>query len=162
MMEMINYSVLHDEIKQSGMTIKSIADCIGVSREGLYKKLNGESDFRLSEFLKLCSTLNIKKEQVLFSDELNEIQSEYKIEKVTDKNLRERLNRLSNDIYNSERAVFEISNELFIEVYKGTPIDLIFSELQRSNINQKLKDELAVKLADYIEWRGHKYDRGRC
>ncbi len=161
-MRVINYQELHNSIKESGISITKIAEHIGMSREGLYKKLNGESDFRLSEFWGLCNVINVKHEDLIVQDEVNEIHSDYSVKEEKPLSLKERLNNVKDSNTDTERAKFELSNELFIEVCKGIPVDLLFSELQKSSIEQVLKDELAADLADYIEWRSQRHDRRRC
>lgn len=40
---------LSEEIDSSGMTITAIARKLGITREGFYKKLNNETEFKASE-----------------------------------------------------------------------------------------------------------------
>lgn len=50
---------LQEKIANSGYKLKAIANYLGISREGLYKKLNGESEFKASEIAKLIELLNL-------------------------------------------------------------------------------------------------------
>ena len=50
--------MLSDEITDSGMTITAIAKKIGITREGFYKKLNNETEFKASEISALQNILN--------------------------------------------------------------------------------------------------------
>lgn len=50
---------LSKAISDSGMTITFIAKKIGITREGFYKKLNNETEFKASEISSLQSILNL-------------------------------------------------------------------------------------------------------
>lgn len=51
--------MLSDEIADSGMTITAIAKKIGITREGFYKKLNNETEFKASEISALQKILRL-------------------------------------------------------------------------------------------------------
>lgn len=56
---MTNSSMLKAKIQESGMTITAIAAKCGFTRESLYKKLNGETEFKASEIVKLTNILHL-------------------------------------------------------------------------------------------------------
>ena len=60
---MTNSKLLNDEISKSGMTITFIARKIGITREGFYKKLNNETEFKASEIVALQSILRLSNER---------------------------------------------------------------------------------------------------
>ena len=64
---MVDFELLNKKIKKSGMTVVAIAEKSGILRETLYNKLNGSSDFKASEILKLSNTLGLS------ADERNDI-----------------------------------------------------------------------------------------
>jgi DNA-binding phage protein len=53
---------LKDRIDQSGLKLQWIAEQLGLTRFGLYKKLSGESDFRQQEIAKLSEILELSAE----------------------------------------------------------------------------------------------------
>ena len=64
---------LSDEITDSGMTITAIAKKIGITREGFYKKLNNETEFKASEISALQKILrlsNRKRDEIFFAKEV--------------------------------------------------------------------------------------------
>ena len=67
---MTNTKLLSDEISKSGMTVTFIARKIGITREGFYKKLNNETEFKASEIAALQSILrlsNKKRDEIFFA-----------------------------------------------------------------------------------------------
>ncbi len=60
---MVDLNKLKTTIDDSGITIVSIAGKIGISREGLYKKLSGEAEFKASEIEKITEALRLSKEE---------------------------------------------------------------------------------------------------
>lgn len=56
-----NMAELRRKIDQSGMTMTAVAEKIGVSRETLYNKLSGESEFKASEIVSLTRVLRLEK-----------------------------------------------------------------------------------------------------
>lgn len=61
---------LGDEITESGITITAIARKIGITREGFYKKLNNETEFKASEIIALQKILNLsneKRDEIFFA-----------------------------------------------------------------------------------------------
>ena len=56
---MLNEKLLRLKIEDSGITYTAIAKKIGITREGLYKKLSGDSEFKASEIVKISNILNL-------------------------------------------------------------------------------------------------------
>ena len=56
-----NMAELRRKIDQSGMTMTAVAEKIGVSRETLYNKLSGESEFKASEIVSLTRVLRLER-----------------------------------------------------------------------------------------------------
>lgn len=66
----INKSALKNAIGKSGVSVTFLAEKMGISREGLYKKINGETEFKASEILDLQKTLhltNAKRDAIFFT-----------------------------------------------------------------------------------------------
>lgn len=64
---------LSDEIINSGITITAIAKKIGITREGFYKKLNNETEFKASEISLLQDILrltNKKRDEIFLQKKL--------------------------------------------------------------------------------------------
>ncbi len=65
-----NTELLRDKIKESGLKQGYIADKLNLSRFGLLKKINNESEFKAGEIQTLCEILQIKslmeKEKIFF------------------------------------------------------------------------------------------------
>ena len=68
---MTNKELLQELIEKSGMKIGHIADKVGISRSGLWKKMNNESSFNQYEIESLCNILKITslkdKEAIFFA-----------------------------------------------------------------------------------------------
>ena len=67
---MTNTELLRDVINKSGLTITFISDKMGLTREGLYNKLNGLSEFKASEIVRLSEILHLsseKREKIFFA-----------------------------------------------------------------------------------------------
>lgn len=61
---------LKDKIQDSGISITHIAKSLGISRAGLYLKLNGATEFKASEIVKLRELMNLtnaEQEQLFFT-----------------------------------------------------------------------------------------------
>lgn len=52
------------KIIEHGYNMESFAKAIGISRQTLTKKLNGSSEFTVSEIYKICETLNIANSEI--------------------------------------------------------------------------------------------------
>lgn len=64
---------LSKEIENSGITITAIAKKIGITREGFYKKLNNETEFKASEISALQRILNLsneKRDEIFFANKV--------------------------------------------------------------------------------------------
>lgn len=59
---MINRELLEECIKKSGMKVSFIAESIGISKAGLYNKISGKSEFKVSEFLSMQKILSLDDE----------------------------------------------------------------------------------------------------
>lgn len=57
-------TALIGRIRESGMSQEAIAAALNISRVTLNEKLNGRSDFKVSEVKQLKETLNLTNEQV--------------------------------------------------------------------------------------------------
>ena len=71
---MTDSKMLNDEIIDSGMTITAIAKKIGITREGFYKKLNNETEFKASEISTLQKILrltNKRRDEIFFAKEVD-------------------------------------------------------------------------------------------
>ena len=69
----MNVERLKDKIKESGITMTSLAIQTGISRETLYNRLSNP-DFRLSETVELARVLHMTPEeryQIFFGEEVN-------------------------------------------------------------------------------------------
>lgn len=60
---MTDRELLQDTITQSGLKKQYIAEQLGLSRQGLRLKLNGEHEFLETEMQKLCELLSLNKQQ---------------------------------------------------------------------------------------------------
>lgn len=59
---MPDLKLLQKQISDSGMTMVAIAQKSGISRETLYNKLNGQSEFKASEIVGLTKALKLSTE----------------------------------------------------------------------------------------------------
>lgn len=68
--------LLTNIIGERGFTKNEIAEQLGLTRQGLYNKLNGEKEFKASEIRKLSRLLNLSdsdKNQIFFNDYVDKI-----------------------------------------------------------------------------------------
>nr|DAR62025.1 MAG TPA: Protein of unknown function (DUF739) [Caudoviricetes sp.] len=56
---MVNSNMLKKKIDDSGMKIKYVAVQIGLTPAGFYKKINNESEFKVSEVVALTRVLGL-------------------------------------------------------------------------------------------------------
>ena len=64
---------LNKAIAESGITIVAIAKKIGISREGLYKKINNDTEFKASEISamkKILRLTNEERDKIFFAKEV--------------------------------------------------------------------------------------------
>lgn len=59
---MLNYNLLDETIKNTGITKTAIADKMGITRESLYNKLDGKTEFTVSEICSITNALNLSKD----------------------------------------------------------------------------------------------------
>ena len=67
---MVKLDLLNNRIKDSGMTVVSIAEKTGVSRETLDNQLNGTGDFKASEILSISDVLRLsvkERDEIFFA-----------------------------------------------------------------------------------------------
>lgn len=60
---MTNVNLLDKKINDSGLKIKFIADCLGISRALLWQKLKGKKPFNQYEISGLCRILDIQTQE---------------------------------------------------------------------------------------------------
>lgn len=72
---MTNTVLLEKLILESGLKLSFIADKLGITRQALYKKINGITTFTAPEIKILCQLLNLrtwaKIKPVFFADDVN-------------------------------------------------------------------------------------------
>lgn len=76
---MTNTELLKERIDRSGLKLQYIAEQLGLTRFGLYKKLNGESEFRQSEIMKIGELLSLTAEDrdaLFFGHKVEKISTE--------------------------------------------------------------------------------------
>ena len=56
---MTDTELLKRKIEESGLKMSFIAEKMGLSRSGLYNKVNGSSEFTQKEIVEICSILQI-------------------------------------------------------------------------------------------------------
>ena len=64
---------LNDAILESGIKITAIANKLGISREGFYKKLNNETEFKASEISamqRILGLTNKKRGEIFFASKV--------------------------------------------------------------------------------------------
>lgn len=67
----MNTVLLLSKIEASGKSKSEIAELLGITRQGLYNKLSGESEFKSSEIKLLSSFLSLTPEErdiIFFAD----------------------------------------------------------------------------------------------
>ncbi len=72
----MNNEKLKEVIQDSGIKISVLADKIGISRQSLYMKINGERSFDQGEIMELKSNLHLSDEQfmtIFFSDDVDKL-----------------------------------------------------------------------------------------
>ncbi len=72
---MVNTKLLNKKIEESGLKKEYIANQIGITRTGFYKKATNGSEFTTGEVATLCKLLSItkltEKESIFFAEEVN-------------------------------------------------------------------------------------------
>lgn len=73
---MTNTTLLEKLIKDSGLKLSFIAEKLGITRHGLYKKIKGHTQFIGPEIKVLCELLNLQEwaeiKPVFFADHVDE------------------------------------------------------------------------------------------
>lgn len=72
----MNNEKLKEVIQDSGIKMSVLADKIGISRQSLYMKVNGERSFDQGEIMALKSNLHLSDEQfmtIFFSDDVDKL-----------------------------------------------------------------------------------------
>ena len=70
----MNLDYLKSKINEINIPITAIAEKMGISRQSLYLKLDGQRDFRASEMEKMCEILRLTKQEkscIFFADEVD-------------------------------------------------------------------------------------------
>lgn len=71
---MTNTKMLREIIKNRGIKLKYIAECLEISTYGLQLKIENKKEFKASEINKICTILNItslkEKEEIFFNNML--------------------------------------------------------------------------------------------
>lgn len=60
---MTDSNLLESKIKAIGLTISAVAEKLGITRAGFYKKLNNNSEFKASEISKLSAILALSDDE---------------------------------------------------------------------------------------------------
>lgn len=72
----MNYELLKEVIRDNGVKMSFLADKIGISRQALHMKINGERTFTQGEIMALKTALHLSDEQFLqifFDDDVEQI-----------------------------------------------------------------------------------------
>lgn len=70
----MNYQLLNIKIESLGLSKSTIAEELGITRQGLYNKLNGEREFKGSEIKKLIQILGLDEQEqqsIFFADDVD-------------------------------------------------------------------------------------------
>ncbi len=70
---MVNSNMLKKKIDDSGMKIKYVAVQIGLTPAGFYKKINNESEFKVSEVVAITRVLGLssnERDEIFFGSDV--------------------------------------------------------------------------------------------
>lgn len=70
----MNLEMLNAKIDEIGIPVTTIAEKLGISRQSLYLKMNGERELKASEVLNLCGVLRLtddEKSLIFFADRVD-------------------------------------------------------------------------------------------
>lgn len=70
---MVNYNLLNDKVKQSGLKYNHIAEIMGVSNSALSAKINGKRKLNLDDAVGLAKALNLTRadvQSIFFADDV--------------------------------------------------------------------------------------------
>lgn len=72
----MNLNYLNEKINEIKIPITTIAEKMGISRQSLYLKMNGQREFKASEIEKICGILrltDLEKSLIFFADKVDKI-----------------------------------------------------------------------------------------
>lgn len=72
----MNHELLKDTIQDRGVKVSVLADKIGISRQSLHMKLNGERSFDQGEIMAIKTTLRLSDEEfmeIFFNDGVDKL-----------------------------------------------------------------------------------------
>lgn len=75
----MNNELLREVIKDSGVKVTALADKIGISRQSLTMKINGERSFDQGEIMAIKTNLHLTDEQfmqIFFNDDVDRLPTE--------------------------------------------------------------------------------------
>ena len=67
---MTDSEALSKAIENSGLKLTFIANKLELSREGFYKKLNNQTEFKASEIVKLLNLSNKERDKIFFTNKV--------------------------------------------------------------------------------------------
>lgn len=67
---MYNKKKLRIAMIEKDYNVAKLAEAIGVSKSALYRKIRGDSEFKMSEMLAICRVLDTKWKDIFFDAEL--------------------------------------------------------------------------------------------
>ena len=62
---MTNTNKLKGRIAEKGYNLSTLSKAVHLSRPCLRRKINGETDFKVSEIERVCDTLGIRRDEVM-------------------------------------------------------------------------------------------------
>ena len=71
----LNLDLLNSKIEQTHISKSDLAEALGLTRQGLYNKLNGENEFKGSEIKIISKMLNLtiaERDNIFFADYVDE------------------------------------------------------------------------------------------
>ena len=77
----MNHALLRDTIQDRGIQVSVLADKIGISRQSLHMKLNGERTFDQGEIMAIKVNLRLSDEEfmtIFFNDRVDNLSQEVK------------------------------------------------------------------------------------
>lgn len=77
----MNHALLRDTIQDRGIKVSVLADKIGISRQSLHMKLNGERTFDQGEIMAIKVNLRLSDEEfmtIFFNDHVDNLSQEVK------------------------------------------------------------------------------------
>lgn len=77
----MNHALLRDTIQDRGIKVSVLADKIGISRQSLHMKLNGERSFDQGEIMAIKINLRLSDEEfmsIFFNDRVDNLSQEVK------------------------------------------------------------------------------------